>query len=158
MYIRLSRGRDPVVYPEVPAGFTIGKAATLRKGKDLTIITCGSRVHFALGAADILAKKGISARIIDMHTLKPLDKAVVRKAARETGAILVVEEHNIVGGLGSAVAEVLVDEPRIHFQRHGIPDEFAPVGPPAALYAHYQLDAEGIARKARAFLAAKRRI
>lgn len=152
MYIRLSRGRDPVVYTEVPADFAIGKAKTLRKGKDLSIITCGSRVHFAIGAADILAKTGIAARVIDMHTLKPLDKQTIRKAARETGAILTVEEHNIVGGLGSAVAEVLVDEPRIHFRRHGIPDEFAPVGPPAALYAHYRLDAEGIAKTARDFL------
>jgi transketolase len=157
MYIRLSRGRDPVVYGEVPGEFRIGRAVTLRKGKDLTIITCGSRVHFALGAAEILATKGISARVIDMHTLKPLDKAAIRKAARETGAILTVEDHNITGGLGSAVAEVLVDEPRIAFLRHGVPDEFAPVGPPAALYAHYLLDDIGIARKALGFLKAARR-
>jgi transketolase len=152
MYIRLSRGRDPVVYPEVPDDFRIGKAKKLREGKDLSIITCGSRVYFAMGAAELLAKSGIEVRVIDMHTLKPLDKMAVRKAAQETGAVLTVEDHNIVGGLGSAVAEVLVDEPRVHFMRHGIPDEFVPVGPPAALYAHYQLDAEGVADKARAFL------
>lgn len=157
MYIRLSRGRDPVVYPEVPADFTIGKARTLRKGNDIAIIACGSRVHFAMGAAEILARSGIEARVIDMHTLKPLDKAAVKKAARDTGAILTVEDHNITGGLGSAVAEVLVDAPRVAFLRHGIPDEFVPVGPPAALYAHYLLDAEGIARKARSFLKSARK-
>ena len=153
MYIRLGRGRDPVVYPEVPANFRIGKAATLRKGKDLAIITCGSEVRASLDAAELLAKQGIDARIIDMHTIKPLDAAAIRKAARETGAIMTVEEHNITGGLGSAVAEVLVEEERVPFLRHGIPDEFVPVGPPAALYAHYKLDAAGIAKKAKSFLA-----
>jgi transketolase len=157
MYIRLSRGRDPVVYEEVPSDFRIGRAATLRRGSDLAIITCGSRVHFALGAADLLAKKGIEARVIDMHTLKPLDRAALRKALRETGAVMTVEEHNITGGLGSAVAEVMVGEERVRLLRHGIPDEFVPVGPPAALYEHYQLDAAGIARKARSFLSASRR-
>jgi len=153
MYIRLGRGRDPEVYPEVPANFRIGKAATLRKGKDLAIITCGSEVRASLDAAALLAKHGIDARIIDMHTIKPLDAAAIRKAARETGAIMTVEEHNITGGLGSAVAEVLVAEERVPFLRHGIPDEFVPVGPPAALYAHYKLDAAGIAKKAKSFLA-----
>lgn len=153
MYIRLGRGRDPEVYPEIPANFRIGKAATLRKGKDLTIVTCGSEVRASLDAAALLAKQGIEARIIDMHTLKPLDAATIRKAARETGAVMTVEEHNITGGLGSAVAEVLVEEARVPFLRHGIPDEFVPVGPPAALYAHYKLDAAGIAKKVKAFLA-----
>ncbi len=157
MYIRLSRGRDPVVYGGVPADFRIGKAKVLRDGGDLTLITCGSRVHFSLGAAEILASQGIETRVIDMHTLKPLDRAAIRKAANETQAIMTVEEHNITGGLGSAVAEVLVDQQRIAFQRHGIPDEFVPVGPPAALYAEYMLDTEGIARKAKSFLAAARR-
>ena len=153
MYIRLGRGRDPVVYPEVPGNFRIGKAATLRKGKDLAIITCGSEVRASLDAAELLAKQGIETRVIDMHTIKPLDAAVIRKAARETGAVMTVEEHNITGGLGSAVAEVLVAEERVPFLRHGIPDEFVPVGPPAALYAHYKLDAAGIAKKAKSFLA-----
>lgn len=153
MYIRLGRGRDPEVYPEVPREFRIGRAATLRKGKDVAIIGCGSVVRACLDAAELLARRGIGARVIDMHTIKPLDAAAVRKAARETRAILTVEEHNVIGGLGSAVAEVLVDEPRVPFLRHGIPDEFVPVGPPAALYAHYKLDAPGIAGRARAVLA-----
>lgn len=152
MYIRLGRGRDPEVYREVPKGFRIGRAATLRKGDDLAIIACGSVVRACLDAAAKLAERGIEARVIDMHTIKPLDAAAIRKAAREAGAILTVEEHNITGGLGSAVAEVLVEEPRVPFLRHGVPDEFVPVGPPAALYAQYKLDADGIAKKARTFL------
>jgi transketolase len=95
--------------------------------------------------------------VIDMHTIKPLDAATIRKAARETAAIMTIEEHNVTGGLGSAVSEVLVGEERLPFQRHGIPDGFVPVGPPAALYAHYKLDAAGIAGKAKSFLAAARR-
>lgn len=152
MYIRLGRGRDPEVYPQVPKGFRIGRAATLRKGDDIAIIACGSMLRACLDAAAKLAARGVEARVIDMHTIKPLDAAAIRKAARETAAILTVEEHNVTGGLGSAVAEVLVDEPRVPFLRHGVPDEFVPVGPPAALYARYKLDADGIAKKAAAVL------
>jgi transketolase len=148
MYIRLGRGRDPEVYPQVPTDFRFGKAATLREGDALTLICCGSVVRATLDAAKLLAGRGIEARVLDMHTIKPLDGAAIRKAAHETGRILTIEEHNITGGLGSAVAEVLVNEPRITFERHGVPDEFVPVGPPAALYAQYKLDAAGIADKA----------
>jgi transketolase len=152
MYIRLGRGRDPEVYPEVPANFAFGKAARLREGGDLTIITTGTELRASLDAAATLAGEGIEARVVDMHTVKPLDAAEIRAAATETGAILSVEEHNVVDGLGSAVAEVLVDLERVPFRRHGVNDEFAPVGPPAALYAHYKLDAAGIAETARALL------
>ena len=100
----------------------------------------------------LLADAGIEARVVDMHTVKPIDATEIRAAAAETGAILSVEEHNVIGGLGSAVAEVLVDLDRIPFRRHGVNDEFAPVGPPAALYAHYKLDAAGIAETARELL------
>ncbi len=153
MYIRLGRGRDPQVYDAVPADFAFGRAAKLRDGRDLTIIATGSELRAALDAAALLAAEGISARVLDIHTVKPLDAAAVQAAAAETGAILTVEEHNIVGGLGSAVAEVLVDGPRLPFRRLGVPDEFAPVGPPAALYAHYRLDAAGVAAVARELLA-----
>lgn len=153
MYIRLGRGRDPDVYPAVPDNFRFGKAIRMREGADLTIITCGTEVRPSLQAAEALAAEGVSVRVVDMHTLKPLDRDEVLAAARETGAILTVEEHNIIGGLGSAVAEVLVDEPRVPFLRQGVPDTFAPVGPPASLYAHYRLDAEGIAGVARELLA-----
>ncbi len=155
IYIRLGRGRDAPVYDEVPADFAFGKAATLREGRDLTIIATGSQVHASLAAADRLAAEGIGVRVVDMHTIKPLDADAVRAAARETGAILTVEEHNVVGGLGSAVAEVLVDEARVPFRRHGVMDEFSLIGPPAALYAHYRLDADGVTEVARDLLQAR---
>lgn len=152
MYIRLGRGRDPEVYPEMPAGFRIGRAERLRDGGDLTIIATGTTVRPALDAADALAADGVAARVLDMHTIKPLDADAVTAAVVETGAILTVEEHCVTGGLGSAVAEVLAGTGALRFRRHGIPDEFAPIGPPAALYAHYRLDAPGIAAVARELL------
>jgi transketolase len=151
IYIRLGRGRDPEVYPEVPA-ITFGRAIRLREGSDLAIIATGAEVRPAMDAAAMLAERGIETRVVDMHTIKPLDADEVRAAAAETGAILTVEEHNVIGGLGSAVAEVLVDCARVPFRRHGIEDEFAPVGPPAGLYAHYKLDAAGIASVAQEML------
>jgi transketolase len=147
MYIRLGRGRDPIVYNAPPTDFAFGNAIRLRDGADLTIIATGAEVYPALKASEKLSGHGVAARVVDMHTISPLDKAEIRAAAAETGAILTVEEHNITGGLGSAVAEVLVDCNRIPFARHGVPDEFAPIGPPAALYAHYRLDSDGIASR-----------
>ena len=144
IYIRLGRGRDPCVYDAPPSDFEFGKAIRLREGMDVTLIATGAQVHPTLSAAEKLAARGIQSRVLDMHTISPLDKAEVRAAAAETDAILTIEEHNITGGLGSAVAEVLVDCDRLPFARHGIPDEFAPIGPPAALYAHYRLDSDGI--------------
>jgi transketolase len=156
LYIRLGRGRDPQVYPEPPAGFRFGRAARLREGTDLAIITTGAQVHACLTAAGKLAADGISARVIDMHTVSPLDAGEAAAAARETGAVLTVEEHNVTGGLGSAVAEALADAGvATRFRRHGVPDEHVLLGPPAALYAHYRLDAAGIELIARQFLAGK---
>lgn len=154
MYIRLGRGRDPEVYgAEPPQDFLLGKAVRLREGSDLTIITTGSQVHASLAAADALAAKGISTRVVDMHTIKPFDSGEALAAAQETGAVLTVEEHNITGGLGSAVAEVLADAGvATRFRRHGVPDEHVVLGPPAALYAHYRLDASGIEAVARELL------
>jgi transketolase len=153
MYIRLGRGRDPEVYPQVPPGFRFGRAERLRDGRDITIIATGTTVRPALDAAEALAAEGIGARVLDMHTIKPLDAEAVAAAAAETGAILTVEEHCVTGGLGTAVAERLAGTGPLRFRRHGVPDEFAPVGPPAALYAHYRLDAPGIAAVARELLA-----
>jgi transketolase len=154
MYIRLGRGRDPQVYAEPPAGFTIGRAIRLREGSDLTIIATGSEVHASLAAAGALAATGISARVVDLHTIHPLDTAEILAAARETGAVLTVEEHNVTGGLGSAVAETLADAGvATRLRRHGVPDEHVLLGPPAALYAHYQLDGAGVESVARALLA-----
>lgn len=155
MYIRLGRGRDPQVYPEPPADFRIGRAARLRDGDDITLIATGSQVHATLAAADALRATGISTRVIDMHTIKPLDTTEIVAAAQDTGAVLTVEEHNITGGLGSAVAETLTDAgvAPAKFRRLGVPDEHVLLGPPAALYAHYQLDAAGVESVARQLLA-----
>lgn len=153
MYIRLGRGRDPEVYADVPKNYRIGQTTMLRDGKDLTIIATGSVVRATLDAAQQLAGDGTTVRVIDMHTIKPLDAQAIRNAATETSAILTVEEHNITGGLGSAVGEILLACERRPFRKHGVPDEFVPVGPPAALYAHYRLDAAGIAAVAREFIA-----
>jgi transketolase len=153
MYIRLGRGRDAEVYAEVPADFRFGQAKTLRDGRDLTIIATGSQVHASLAAADALTAEGKSVRVLDMHTVKPLDVDAVRKAAAETGAILTGEEHNVIGGLGSAVAEVIAGGPAVRFRRHGVEDQYSLIGPPAALYAHYRLDAAGVTAVAREFLA-----
>lgn len=145
MYIRLGRGRDPEVYPEVPANFRLGRAIRLREGSDVTLIATGSEVSAAIDAADELAATGISARVVDMHTIKPLDAEEIVAAARETGAIVTVEEHNYIGGLGTAVAEVLLESgAAARFKRHGIYDEYAIIGPPKALYQHYQLDRDGV--------------
>ncbi|GAA0902178.1 transketolase family protein [Streptomyces asiaticus] len=144
MYLRLGRGRDPEVYDTVP-DLRVGQAQTVRDGSNLTIIATGSEVHPALRAAEILAERGVSARVVDMWTISPLDRDAVLDAANTTGAILTVEEGNLTGGLGTAVAEVLFDaDARVPFRRHGVPDEHVPVGPPAGLYAHYRLDAPGI--------------
>ncbi len=148
IYIRLGRGRDPEVYAQVP-DLRFGRAERLREGRDLTIIATGTMVRPCLDAAEALAAEGIGARVLDMHTIKPLDAEAVAAAAADTGAILTVEEHCVTGGLGSAVAEVLAGKGTLKFRRHGVPDEFAPVGPPAALYAHYRLDAPGIVAVAR---------
>ncbi len=153
MYIRLGRGRDPEVYRQPPPDFRIGRATRLREGTGLTMITTGSQVHACLGAADRLAAGGISARVVDMHTIKPIDTREIVAAATQTPAVLTVEEHNVTGGLGSAVAEVLADAGLgTRLLRHGVPDHHVILGPPAALYAHYRLDAAGIESVARQLL------
>src|SRR5262249_29858188 len=141
------------VYAGDQPPFELGKAIRVRDGADLTVIATGTMVHPAVQAADTLAAEGIHARVLDMHTISPLDKESILVAARETDAILTVEEHNVTGGLGGAVAEVLADAGLgCRFKRHGVPDEYVPVGPPLALYAHYRLDGPGIAAVAKSHL------
>jgi transketolase len=153
MYIRLGRGRDPVVYESPLEDFRLGKAIRVREGRDITLITAGAELHPALEAAKLLAAKGIDARVVDLHTLVPIDRDEVLAAARDTGAIMTVEEHNVYGGLASSVADVLVDNGvSVKFKRHGVPNRFVEIGPPQALYAHYRLDAPGIAQVAEEFL------
>jgi transketolase len=157
VYIRLGRGRDPEVYPSVPDDLQIGKAVRLREGGDLTIIATGSEVRACVDAADSLAAGGIQARVVDMHTVDPLDRAEILAAAEETGAILSVEEHNIAGGLGSAVAETLAEAGAgVAYRRHGVPNEHVVIGPPAALYSRYQLDAAGVEAIARDLIGSRK--
>jgi transketolase len=153
IYFRVSRGREDTVYTNGRPKNVIGKANVLREGNDLTIIACGITVKSALDAAEQLSLEGIDVRVIDMHTIKPLDQEAVYKAARETGAILTVEEHNIIGGLGGAVAEVLMESGiPCKFKRHGIIDEYSLIGKPFHLYHYYKLDGEGVASVAHDFL------
>lgn len=144
IYFRIGRGHDPVVY-EPGESFEIGKAKVHGIGNDLTIIACGYAVHGAKAAMEALKASGHSVGLIDMHTVKPLDEAAVLAAARTSRVVLTVEEHNILGGLGSAVAEVMAENPaKARLKRHGIMDEYSLIAPPTHLYAHYKLDAAGI--------------
>jgi len=152
IYFRIGRGHDPAVYGRGEE-FEIGKAKIHAIGKDLTIIACGMAVHGAKAAMESLNARGRSVGLIDMHTIKPLDRQAVLDAAAASAVILTVEEHNILGGLGSAVAEVMAENPtRARLKRHGIYDEFALIAPPTHLYKHYKLDAEGIENVAETLL------
>ena len=153
IYFRISRGHDPVVYAE-DAPFEFGKAVVHGIGNDITIIACGMAVHSARQAMESLNGKGRSVGLIDMHTIKPLDREAVMVAARKSRVILTVEEHNILGGLGGAVAEVLAEEGGgARLVRHGIKDEYSLIAPPTHLYRHYKLDAAGVENVAQSLLA-----
>jgi len=153
VYVRMGRGRDPEVYADVPENFAFGRAIRLAEGLDIALIATGSEVQPCLQAAEQLAGEGISARVVDMHTVSPVDAAEIRAAVEDIGTILVVEEHNMTGGLGAAVAEVVAEFGKpVRFRRAGVPDEHVTLGPPAALYAHYELDAAGLAGRARKLL------
>jgi len=153
IYFRIARGHDPVVYQKDLA-YEIGKAITHHTGDELTIIACGTMVSPALKATEALRASGRSVGLIDMHTVKPLDRDAVLAAAGRSKALMTVEEHNVLGGLGGAVAEVLADEgggPKL--RRHGILDTYSLIGPPTHLYQHYRLDAPGIEAVAREVMA-----
>ncbi|MDW6023829.1 transketolase C-terminal domain-containing protein [Mesorhizobium sp. BAC0120] len=153
IYFRIGRGRDPVVYDGLPT-FAFGKAHEHLKGEELTIIACGMAVHGALEAARAMNAGGRSVGVIDMACIKPLDREAILDAASRSKKIMTVEEHNVLGGLGSAVAEVLADEGLgVKLKRHGIYDEYSLIAPPTHLYAHYKLDAAGIRSVAEAFIA-----
>ena len=149
IYFRTGRGREPDVYTK-DTPFTIGKAIEHSLGEDLTIIACGLPVHPALEATRRLNAEGHSVGLIDMATIKPLDRDAVLRAAARSRILMTAEEHNVLGGLGSAVAEVLADEGcGVRLVRHGIHDEYSLIAPPTHLYAHYRLDAPGIEAVAR---------
>jgi transketolase len=147
MIIRIDRGGSPNVYASQDYDFAFGKAIETVPGTDLSIISAGSSVYWSMMGAKILKEKfGISARVIDMHTIKPLDLDMLRKCAAETGNIVTVEEHSINGGLGGAVAETLLEMGFSgKFKRIGLPDEFAVLGDPDEVYKYYGMDPEGIA-------------
>lgn len=157
IYFRIGRGREPDVY-EKGCSFAIGKAIEHMEGEELTIIACGMPVHSALEAARSLNAADRSVGVIDMATIKPLDREAVLRAARRSKMLMTAEEHNVIGGLGAAVAEVLADEGcGVRLVRHGIHDEYSLIAPPVQLYAHYKLDAKGIEEVAlRALRNAKR--
>ena len=147
-YVRLGRSNVPVIYDENQE-FKVGKAITLRDGKDVTIIATGLMVAEALAAAETLAGEGIDVRVIDMHTIKPLDEEAIVKAATETGAIVTAEEHSVLGGLGGAVAEVVVQKCPVRVEMVGQKDTFGESGKPADLLKKYGMTAEDICEAVR---------
>jgi transketolase len=148
IYFRIGRGREPEVY-EHGLELRIGEAKRLERGEDLTIIATGSMVHPSREAVARLRQSGHSVGLIDMHTIKPLDEAAVLEAASESGRLMTVEEHSVVGGLGGAVAETVTSsENPVPVHRHGIRDEYSLIGPPTHLYRHYGLDASGVEAEA----------
>ncbi len=149
VYLRLGgRFEEPPV-SDAKAPFRVGRAAQLRAGNDVTIIACGALVEMALRAADELRKQGIGARVLNMHTIKPLDGQAILAAAEETRGIVTAEEHHLTGGLGGAVAELLSQERPTRMRMIGMPDEFAGIGPTGKLRAKYGMSAEAIASACR---------
>ena len=152
VYLRLGRLAVPVINDNEDYRFEIGKGVTLKDGKDLTIIATGLCVSSALEAAEKLEADGISTRVINIHTIKPLDEELVVKAARETGRIVTVEEHSIIGGLGGAVCEVLSEKAPVPVKRIGVNDVFGESGPAVKLLEKYGLDGAGVYRQIKKFL------
>jgi len=148
MVIRIDRAGSPAVYADNDYEFEFGKAIEVLPGTDVTIISAGSPVYWSMmGAKKLKEEYGISAQLIDMHTIKPLDTEMILKCAAQTGNIVTVEEHSINGGLGSAVAECLLENGFAgKFKRIGLPDEFAVLGETDAIYRYYGMDPDGIAR------------
>lgn len=155
VYLRFGRLAVPVIYDKNTYKFEMGKGVQMKEGKDVTIIATGIMVDMALTAAEQLANEGISARVINMHTIKPIDRALVLDAAKATGAIVTAEEHNIIGGLGSAVAEVVSEGCPVPVLRVGVEDVFGRSGTVPALLEAYGLTPANIVAKAKAAVALK---
>lgn len=151
VYIRIGRGFEPPLYEREDYGYQIGKAIQLNDGTDITLICCGITALQALEASKVLKDEdGLSVRVLNMHTIKPIDREAIIKAVEETRRIITFEDHNIYGGLGSAVAEVIVEAGKgCAFDKVGIPDCYSEVGYPEDLYTHYKLDTDGIIEKVR---------
>lgn len=155
-YVRLGRLAVSVINDNSDYKFKIGKGVTLTKGNDITIIATGMMVELALEAKEELAKDGIDARIINIHTIKPIDKELLINAAKETGAIVTVEEHSIIGGLGSAVAEVITEEYPVPVLKVGIKDTFGESGKPNELLKAYGLTTEAIVEHSKKAISLKK--
>ena len=147
VYLRTGRPEVPVVYSD-DAPFTIGKANQVRRGDDVTLIACGLMVAAALEAAQTLSERGIEARVLDMHTIKPLDADAIERAARETGAIVTAEEHLLQGGLGAGVARIVAERHPVPVAFVGIADQYAESGEPQELLEKYGLMPDDIVRAA----------
>lgn len=152
VYLRFGRLAVPVINDPTDYKFELGKGITLREGKDVTIIATGLEVSESLEAAKLLEADGISAEVINIHTIKPLDEELVVAAAKKTGKVVTVEEHSIIGGLGGAVAEVLAEKAPTKMLRIGVMDTFGESGPAKALIEKYGLDAKSIYEKVKAWL------
>lgn len=154
VYVRMGRASVPCVY-DADAAFEIGRAHVLRDGSDVTIVACGVEIDEALKAAEMLAEKGISAEVIDMFSIKPLDEERLLASVRKTGCVVTAEEHSVIGGLGSAVAEVLCDSYPAPLVRVGMQDCFGTSGEMAELMREFSLDAQAIVEAAEAAMAKK---
>ena len=152
VYLRFGRLAVPVINDNADYKFEIGKGIVLRDGKDVAIIATGLEVGESLAAAEMLAADGIDAKVINIHTIKPLDEELVIAAAKETGKVVTVEEHSVIGGLGSAVAEVLSEKAPTKMLKIGVNDTFGESGPAVALIKKYGLDAESIYKKVKEFV------
>ena len=151
VYLRFGRLAVPVINDRPDYKFELGKGVVLREGKDLTIITTGLPVNNCLEAAEKLAADGIDAKVINIHTIKPLDEELVAAAAKETGKVVTVEEHSVIGGLGSAVCDVLAEKAPTKVMKIGINDTFGESGPAVELIKKYGLDSESIYQKIKEF-------
>ena len=151
VYLRFGRLAVPVINDAPDYKFEIGKGITLKEGTDVTILATGLEVSESLEAAKMLEVDGISAEVINIHTIKPLDEELVVASATKTGKVVTVEEHSVIGGLGSAVAEVLCEKAPTKMLRIGVNDKFGESGPAVELIHKYELDAEGIYKKVKAF-------
>ena len=147
VYIRFGRLAVPVINDTPDYKFEIGKGVVLREGKDITIVATGLCVSESLAAAELLAKDGIDAKVINIHTIKPLDEDLIVKAAKETGKVFTVEEHSVIGGLGSAVCDCLSEKAPTKVVKIGVNDVYGESGPAVELVKKYGLDAEGIYKK-----------
>ena len=151
VYLRFGRLAVPVINDRPDYKFELGKGVVLREGKDVTIVATGLCVSSALEAAEKLAADGIDAKIINIHTIKPLDEELIVAAAKETGKVVTVEEHSVIGGLGSAVCDALAEKCPVPVKKIGVQDVFGESGPAVALLAKYKLDGEGVYEQVKEF-------